>query len=400
VLLRIWRQLEVIAVRLLPAREREDPLWRIRARTGLASGLLFILFALLRSAQLFWLGVHSQAVLLLVTAGFVACAPVIARLTNSFAHVAHFGVGVVVLAIAGAAWSSGGAASPGLVVFMIVPLFAVFLTGTRGGAVWMAISVSLIAGFAVLDRLGLSPPVRYPLATWNLAKATAAFLLVVVVFLISTSYERARAEAFVALRKAEEARDTRAAEMGWLAASLSHEANNELAYITTDLDYVGGAIDSTDPHLASALAEARIGANRIRDIVRDVKTIAGDDPTPAADGETDVGLVLQEAVAVARSAGVNVTFDAPKDAMRAAIDAAVLERALVNVLMAGGSEAHLAVTLDPGPAVQISAERGSLPRALGIAAARRLVSGCGGDIEFAQDKKGWSAKLTLHAAPS
>lgn len=389
-----------MAVRILPDSEREDPVQRIRAKVGLVSGVLFILFALFRALQLWSFGVHTQALLLLVTAALVACAPVVARLTRSFAAVAHFGVGVVVIAITGGAWASGGAASPGLVVFMIVPLFAVFLTGTRGGAVWMALSVSLIAGFAVLERLGMSPPVRYPVETWNLAKASAAFLLVLVVYLIASAYERARAEAFLAVRRAEAARESSEAELGWLATSLSHEANNELAYITTDLDYVGGVIDSKNPQLALAVAEARIGADRIRDIVRDVRTIAGDDSPRPAEDTTDVALVLQEAVAVARSAGVSVTFELPKDSEHAKIDSAILERALVNVLMAGGSEAQLSVALQPGPVVLASGKRGAIPRALGIAAAQRLVARAGGSIQFQQDASGWSAKLTLHGAQS
>lgn len=392
---RLWQELEGTAVRLLPPNEREEPLQRIRAKLGLVSGLLFVVFAVFRALQLFWLGVHGQAVLLVVTASLVLCAPVVARLTNSFAAVAHYGVGLVVITVTGAAYASGGAASPGLVVFMIVPLFAVFLTGTRGGAVWMVVSVSAIAGFAVLERLGMSPPIRYPVATWNLAKATAAFLLVLVVYVIAQVYERARAEAFAALQKSEAARATHQKELGWLANSLSHEANNTLAYITSDLDFVGGAIDRSDPVLTSALAEARTGADRLRDIVRDVNTIAGQDEPPPPPDETDLALVLQESVAVARGSGVTVHFQPPPEVSHANVDARILERAFVNVLMAGGPEAILSVRLEPGLSVEVEAERGAEPRALGIAAARRLVSGMGGKVEFEQRPNGWCAKLTL-----
>jgi signal transduction histidine kinase len=400
VLRRVWQELEGTAVRLLPPSEREEPLQRIRAKLGLVSGLLFVAFAAFRALQLFWLGVHGQAVLLVVTASLVLCAPIVARLTESFATVAHYGVALVVVTVTGAAYASGGAASPGLVVFMIVPLFAVFLTGTRGGAVWMIVSVSVIAGFAVLERLGMSPPIRYPVATWNLAKATAAFLLVVVVWVIAQVYERARAEAFARLEKSEAARATHQKELGWLANSLSHEANNTLAYITSDLDFVGGAIDRNDPVLSSALAEARTGADRLRDIVRDVNTIAGqDEPRPPPD-ITDVGLVLSESVAVARGSGVIVHFDVPKLVAHANVDAHVLERALVNVLMAGGPESILRVALREGLEVEVEAERGAEPRALGIAAARRLVSGMGGRVEFEQRPNGWCAKLALPSLES
>jgi len=136
-----------VAVGLLSEAERSDPLQRIRAKVGLVSGLLFVAFALFRSLELFWFGVKGQALVLLLSAALVSCAPIVARLTRSFAVVAHYGVAVVVVAITGAAFASGGAASPALVVFMIVPLFAVFLTGMRAAAVWVAISVLIIAGF-------------------------------------------------------------------------------------------------------------------------------------------------------------------------------------------------------------------------------------------------------------
>ena len=70
--------------------------------------------------------------------------------------------------------------------------------------------------------------------------------------------------------------------LGRLAAGVAHEINNPLAFVIANLQYVRDALDQpTDDgnraplgELASALSEAAVGGDRIRQIVRDLKAFA------------------------------------------------------------------------------------------------------------------------------
>ncbi len=390
----LWKHIDRAAHRFLPPGERGDPDQVARAKFGVVAGLLFIAVALLRSVELFWLGVVGQAAVLAVAAGLVAFAPVVGKITGSFAAAAHFGVAIVALAIVGAAYASGGAASPALLVFMMVPFMAVFALGRRGGALWLAISVSLIAMFAVLEGMGRSPPIRYPLETWNLAKATAAFLLVLVTFLLSLTYERAKAQAHESANVSESVSGQQP-DLNWLASSLNHEANNALAYIAADLEYVQSVIPKDDPEVASALGEARVGAARLRDIVRDVSTIAERRNAAAGDDSVDLESEFEAAMEAVRACGTEVRVVGVQSPGSVKIGSTDLQRVLFNVLTAGGVEADVVVTIGPGPLLRVEARGGSLPRPLAIAAAKRLVGSHGGSAELTRTDHGWSVRLEL-----
>ncbi len=75
----------------------------------------------------------------------------------------------------------------------------------------------------------------------------------------------------------------RLAAMGRVAASVAHEINNPLAFVMANLDFVaeeieeseGGALASDRrDEILKALADSRAGADRVRRIVRDLKTLA------------------------------------------------------------------------------------------------------------------------------
>ncbi len=70
----------------------------------------------------------------------------------------------------------------------------------------------------------------------------------------------------------------RMVSVGTLAAGVAHEINNPLAYVIANLDHVSARVaGSADQETAEALREAQSGAERVRIIVRDLKTFSRGD---------------------------------------------------------------------------------------------------------------------------
>jgi len=108
--------------------------------------------------------------------------------------------------------------------------------------------------------------------------------------------ERARKETESRLVAAE-----RLASMGRLAAGVAHEINNPLAWVMSNLEFAIGRLEQAkgEPELIETLGEAKLGAERVRDIVRDLRVFA------RSEGETggacDVVGVVRASLAMARN---------------------------------------------------------------------------------------------------
>ena len=93
----------------------------------------------------------------------------------------------------------------------------------------------------------------------------------------------------------------RMSTIGTLAAGIGHEINNPLSYVMMNLsnalDELG---EAGPPGLVAQLREALEGADRVRDIVRDIKTFSRDEP--GAPSALDVAAVLDGALPLARKA--------------------------------------------------------------------------------------------------
>ncbi|MHB8417076.1 MAG: hybrid sensor histidine kinase/response regulator [Myxococcales bacterium] len=96
----------------------------------------------------------------------------------------------------------------------------------------------------------------------------------------------------------------RMVSVGTLAAGVAHEINNPLAYVLSNLEYVASELGTLlrsegQQEILQALAEARQGVQRVREIVRDLKTFSRSDEERRA--RVDLHGILQSAANMARN---------------------------------------------------------------------------------------------------
>jgi PAS domain S-box-containing protein len=84
--------------------------------------------------------------------------------------------------------------------------------------------------------------------------------------------------------------------VGALAAGVAHEINNPLAYVASNLEIIAR---EAPPSLASAIADAREGVERVSGIVRDLRALAR--PEDNEQGPVDVVAVLASSIKMAHN---------------------------------------------------------------------------------------------------
>ena len=97
----------------------------------------------------------------------------------------------------------------------------------------------------------------------------------------------------------------RLASMGKLAAGVGHEINNPLAYVISNLNFLYKELNRTQgapskediPELMTAVKDAKEGAERVRVIVQDLKTLSR--PDDAQNGRADLKTVVRAAAKIA-----------------------------------------------------------------------------------------------------
>jgi signal transduction histidine kinase len=177
----------------------------------------------------------------------------------------------------------------------------------RFGEAGAAIATFVMAATAILGTAaGLGPFAESTRAENLLALQTfmaAVALIVIVLGAIST--ERARELADRKQLESQLVVADRLAAVGTLAAGIGHEINNPLAFLIMSLDaakdVAGGPLrpDGGDasPELREILGTAQEGAERIRRIVSDLKSLARDEG--ASRGPVDVRRVLDACAQIA-----------------------------------------------------------------------------------------------------
>ncbi len=135
--------------------------------------------------------------------------------------------------------------------------------------------------------------------TWTSDEIAFAGAIADQVALILSNGERRRLEQERERMRIELIHTQRLESIGTLAAGVAHEISNPLAYIATNLEYIGARLDRLDDpsvvrEIRRATREATLGADRVRRIVGDLTRYARREQSPPA--PVDVRSVLDRAI--------------------------------------------------------------------------------------------------------
>jgi signal transduction histidine kinase len=309
--------------RFVPSASRDAPEDRRRARfaVGMALGLAPIMAALaaIQLAAGHPEGAGGSAAL----GAVLVAAPFAYRRWPRLGPVVHGGLSCGWLALVAITVSSRGAGINAAGVGLAeLPLFAVLLTGMRGGVAWAAVVCATEIGLAGVSSAGhlieRVPPRGLPLVEYS-----ALIIITLTLFAVGVMYEARRDQALAeaveqarALRAAERkqveaetdarlAHAERLASIGRVTAAVAHEINNPLSYLGMNLAFVRDELGGPDvdaEEVARALTDSIVGVSQIGQLVARLRSHASADPDSAGSGATSLAAAIHRAVEVVRPA--------------------------------------------------------------------------------------------------
>jgi signal transduction histidine kinase len=302
------------------ALRRDDPAAAQRARLAVSVAWLVIVVVGLLALSRALAGNLREAALDCAVALVVALATLVLRATGWFAPLLNACLlSAYTSSVASCILVRGAGVTSATIGLAVLPLVATLLGGVRLGAAWVV--ASGLAGLALgwLGHRGLIVD-RLPAGELLFNEHSALFIMTGGLFFVAVLYERqkeqtlrkvatlseergeAERKASRARTAAETARAERLVSMGRLAGGVAHEINNPLGYVLSNLELVAeqlrdqpGAAGSEE--IKEMLSEARSGVERIRRIVRDLKSFS------RADEERRVPVDLRKALEPA----INIT---------------------------------------------------------------------------------------------
>ncbi len=285
----------------VPQRLAESPHWAWRARNvALTSFLMsgvFAIMGVIRVAQSSPVALIDAALALVTFFG-----PFWMRRSGNVLTAVHSSAAVVMLlGFANILWIQGPGLNLASVGIASMPIGITLFGGTRAGGIWAAINGIGLSAVGLYALLQPSTPAPLGVLRDHIVLLTIDGAL----FLVGMMYERQRSASVDTLRTLEQrhretelariqaeadaglAKAERFASMGRVAASVAHEINNPLAYVSNNLHFCRLKMEDGDPEIVQALDESVDGAKRIAGIVAELSKWAR-----PSDDQVDIEPVL------------------------------------------------------------------------------------------------------------
>jgi signal transduction histidine kinase/CheY-like chemotaxis protein len=174
------------------------------------------------------------------------------RRTGSLKVTGNLTCGIATFFVVLCSWLEGGLGSPGIVWFPLTPMLATMIVGRRAGFAWAGVMVAALAGFFVLDQLGISghfAPEGIRLVVLHLLLSASGVVLFTILAALFESLKidalRSLEDANTALARARDEAEAATRAKGDILATMSHEIRTpihgifgmtELALDTVDDD--------------------------------------------------------------------------------------------------------------------------------------------------------------------
>jgi signal transduction histidine kinase len=178
---------------------------------------------------------------------------------------------------------SGGASSPAFAWLIALPMGLVVVFRAHERAV-VAGAISALAAAVLVCLSGNLPALIFALRVMQVAVASGLAIAGSRAFAVSARREaqamkeREAAQAELAATWLLRERAERTLYLVRLSRALAHEVNNPLGFLKSNIEFLINNIQNAEDH--EALEDALAGVNRIRDVVEELKVIAGEKAIP------------------------------------------------------------------------------------------------------------------------